>query len=141
MIVVFLFLGGMDAFGHVSLCHSFFSRRTALCCRDSSLLISHSHHSLLRATLLIILVIVVRHVQFWSRPYPSSIYTNDTGPTERMYDVFVINTVPEQYAQWLKTVWNGGRNKQQTPVNSPTAAGAAAAAAAAKPAGEERKSN
>jgi len=34
-----------------------------------------------------------------SRPYPKGIYTNDTGPMERMYDVWVIDTLPEELAK------------------------------------------
>jgi len=46
------------------------------------------------------------HLKWFSRPYPSSIYTNDTGPTERMYDVWVINTIPEDIAQIMREVWD-----------------------------------
>ena len=31
-----------------------------------------------------------------SRPYPKGIYTNDTGPMERLQDVWVIDTLPEE---------------------------------------------
>ncbi len=37
-----------------------------------------------------------------SRPYPGGVYTNDTGPTERLYDVWVIDTLPEVVAEELR---------------------------------------
>lgn len=36
------------------------------------------------------------HAKLFSRPYPRAIYTNDTGPLERGYDVWVIDTLPEE---------------------------------------------
>jgi UDPglucose--hexose-1-phosphate uridylyltransferase len=51
------------------------------------------------------------HFKFWSRPFPSGIYTNDTGPTERMYDTFVINTMPELYAEVISKA--GGWSKDE----------------------------
>jgi len=33
-----------------------------------------------------------------SRPFPRGVYTNDTGPMERLYDVWVIDTLPETLA-------------------------------------------
>ena len=33
-----------------------------------------------------------------SRPYPKGIYTSDTGPMERLQDVWVIDTLPEELA-------------------------------------------
>jgi len=41
-------------------------------------------------------------VKFFSRPYPKGVYTNDTGPMERMYDAFVIDSVPEKLAESLR---------------------------------------
>lgn len=41
-----------------------------------------------------------------SRPYPQGIYTNDTGPMERLYDVWVIDTLPEIVAENLKLFFN-----------------------------------
>ena len=38
------------------------------------------------------------HAKFISRPYPSGIYTNDTGFFERMYDLWIIDTIPEKIA-------------------------------------------
>ena len=40
-----------------------------------------------------------------SRPYPQAIYTNDSGPFERFYDVWVIDTLPEMVAQTLKKLF------------------------------------
>jgi len=37
-----------------------------------------------------------------SRPYPAEVYTNDTGPFERLYDAWVIDTLPEMVAERLK---------------------------------------
>jgi UDPglucose--hexose-1-phosphate uridylyltransferase len=37
-----------------------------------------------------------------SRPYPAGVYTNDSGPLERLHDVRVIDTLPEMVAQNLK---------------------------------------
>ncbi len=38
------------------------------------------------------------HARLISRPYPSGIYTNDTGFFERMYDLWIIDTFPEEVA-------------------------------------------
>eukprot|EP00005_Dracoamoeba_jomungandri_P005156 CAMPEP_0174260528 /NCGR_PEP_ID=MMETSP0439-20130205/9854_1 /TAXON_ID=0 /ORGANISM="Stereomyxa ramosa, Strain Chinc5" /LENGTH=346 /DNA_ID=CAMNT_0015344785 /DNA_START=1 /DNA_END=1038 /DNA_ORIENTATION=+ len=43
--------------------------------------------------------------QFFSRPYPKGIYTNDTGPMERMYNVYVIDTMPEGVAEEMRKSW------------------------------------
>jgi galactose-1-phosphate uridylyltransferase len=45
------------------------------------------------------------HFKFFSRPYPAQVYTNDTGSTERLYDDFVVNTIPEQYSAALAAQW------------------------------------
>mgnify|MGYP001085548022 CR=1 FL=1 len=37
-----------------------------------------------------------------SRPYPQGVYTNDTGPFERLYDAWVIDTLPEMVAKQLR---------------------------------------
>ena len=37
-----------------------------------------------------------------SRPYPSGVYTNDTGPFERLCDAWVIDTLPEIVAENLR---------------------------------------
>ncbi len=37
-----------------------------------------------------------------SRPYPSGVYTNDTGPLERLCDAWVIDTLPEMVAENLR---------------------------------------
>lgn len=41
------------------------------------------------------------HFKIISRPYPQGIYTNDSGPFERLYDVWVIDTLPEEVAKTL----------------------------------------
>ena len=38
------------------------------------------------------------HFKIVSRPYPRNIYTNDSGPFERFYDIWVIDTLPEDVA-------------------------------------------
>ena len=48
------------------------------------------------------------HEYYWlnmkliSRPFPKGVYTNDTGPMERLYDVWVIDTLPEMVAEKLR---------------------------------------
>ena len=42
------------------------------------------------------------HARLFSRPYPRGVYTNDTGPMERGYGVWVIDTVPEELADRIK---------------------------------------
>jgi galactose-1-phosphate uridylyltransferase len=42
------------------------------------------------------------HARLFSRPYPRAVYTSDTGPFERGYDVWVIDTLPEELAQQMK---------------------------------------
>ncbi|MBW2076462.1 MAG: hypothetical protein JRI71_02750 [Deltaproteobacteria bacterium] len=42
------------------------------------------------------------HTTLFSRPPPRGVYTNDTGPMERGYDVWVIDTVPEELADRMK---------------------------------------
>ena len=42
------------------------------------------------------------HARLFSRPFPRGVYTNDTGPMERGYDVWVIDTVPEDLAHRMK---------------------------------------
>lgn len=42
------------------------------------------------------------HAKLFSRPFPRGVYTNDTGPMERSYDVWVIDTVPEEFADRMK---------------------------------------
>jgi len=43
--------------------------------------------------------------KLFSRPYPSALYTNDTGPFERAYATFVIDLFPEQLATMLRSHW------------------------------------
>jgi galactose-1-phosphate uridylyltransferase len=43
------------------------------------------------------------HTKLISRPYPSGIYTNDTGFFERMYDLWIIDTLPEEIAQQARS--------------------------------------
>jgi hypothetical protein len=38
------------------------------------------------------------HFKLVSRPYPRNVYTNDSGPFERFYDIWVIDTLPEDVA-------------------------------------------
>jgi len=40
--------------------------------------------------------------KLFSRPFPSGVYTNDTGPMERMYDSWVIDSPPEILANNLR---------------------------------------
>jgi galactose-1-phosphate uridylyltransferase len=42
------------------------------------------------------------HATLFSRPYPKGIYTSDTGPMERGYDVWVIDTLPEELADQMR---------------------------------------
>jgi galactose-1-phosphate uridylyltransferase len=42
------------------------------------------------------------NVKLISRPRPRGLYTNDTGPTERLCDVWVIHTLPEMVAENLR---------------------------------------
>jgi len=42
------------------------------------------------------------HFKLFSRPSPTGIYTNDTGPMERMYDSWVIDSVPEKLTESMK---------------------------------------
>jgi len=39
-----------------------------------------------------------------SRPYPRGIYTNDSGPMERVQGVWVVDTLPEELAKQVKRV-------------------------------------
>ena len=48
------------------------------------------------------------HEYYWlnmkliSRPFPKGVYTNDTGSMERLYDVWIIDTLPEIVAERLR---------------------------------------
>ena len=42
------------------------------------------------------------NVKLISRPYPAEVYTNDSGPAERLYDVRVIDTLPEMVAETVR---------------------------------------
>jgi len=42
------------------------------------------------------------NVRIISRPYPKGVYVNDTGPFERLYDSWVIDTVPEEIAKRIR---------------------------------------
>jgi UDPglucose--hexose-1-phosphate uridylyltransferase len=42
------------------------------------------------------------HAKLFSRPYPRGVYTSDTGPMERGYDVWVIDTLPEELASKMR---------------------------------------
>jgi galactose-1-phosphate uridylyltransferase len=43
------------------------------------------------------------NVKLISRPLPRCVYTNDTGPMERLYNVRVIDTLPEQIAEKMRS--------------------------------------
>jgi len=45
------------------------------------------------------------HFKIISRPYPQGIYTNDSGPFERLYDVWVIDTLPEEIAKFFREMF------------------------------------
>ncbi len=45
------------------------------------------------------------HFKLFSRPKPAGLYTNDTGPLERMLDSWVIDSVPETVAELVKAAW------------------------------------
>jgi galactose-1-phosphate uridylyltransferase len=45
------------------------------------------------------------HFKIISRPYPQGIYTNDSGPFERFYDVRVIDILPEEVAKTLSKMF------------------------------------
>ncbi len=47
------------------------------------------------------------HVKLISRPYPRGIYTNDTGFFERMYDLWIIDTLPEEIARLTRPFFPG----------------------------------
>ena len=49
------------------------------------------------------------HVKLISRPYPRGIYTNDTGFFERMYDLWIIDTLPEEIVQQARPFFPAGR--------------------------------
>jgi galactose-1-phosphate uridylyltransferase len=38
------------------------------------------------------------HFKMVSRPYPRNVYTNDSGPFERFYNIWVVDTLPEDVA-------------------------------------------
>jgi galactose-1-phosphate uridylyltransferase len=42
------------------------------------------------------------HFKMVSRPYPRNVYTNDSGPFERFYDIWVIDTLPEHVAAFCR---------------------------------------
>ncbi len=46
------------------------------------------------------------HAKLISRPYPSGIYTNDTGFFERMYELWIIDTLPEEVAQHVRAFFD-----------------------------------
>jgi galactose-1-phosphate uridylyltransferase len=45
------------------------------------------------------------HFKIISRPYPQGIYTNDAGPFERLYDVWVVDTLPEETSRTLRKLF------------------------------------
>lgn len=44
------------------------------------------------------------HFKIVSRPYPQNVYTNDSGPFERFYDIWVIDTLPEDVATLCRKI-------------------------------------
>jgi galactose-1-phosphate uridylyltransferase len=52
------------------------------------------------------------HARLISRPYPSGIYTNDTGFFERMYDLWIIDTLPEEISELARPFFS---KKQDEP--------------------------
>jgi galactose-1-phosphate uridylyltransferase len=42
------------------------------------------------------------NIKLISRPFPRCVYTNDTGPMDRLYNVWVIDTLPEQLAEKMR---------------------------------------
>jgi len=42
------------------------------------------------------------HIKLFARPNPRGVYTNDTGPMERVYGSVVVDSVPEKLAQQLR---------------------------------------
>lgn len=61
--------------------------------------------------------------KLFSRPFPKGVYTNDTGPMERMYDAFVIDSPPEMLAESLRpfVVGEGSTSQSTPPPTSETA--------------------
>ncbi len=48
------------------------------------------------------------HARLISRPFPKGIYTNDTGFFERMYDLWIIDTLPEELASQVRPIFSAG---------------------------------
>ena len=46
------------------------------------------------------------NVKLISRPFPRCVYTNDTGAFERLYNVWVIDTLPEQLAETMRKIFD-----------------------------------
>ncbi|MBI5968017.1 MAG: hypothetical protein HY882_09210 [Deltaproteobacteria bacterium] len=46
------------------------------------------------------------HIKLFSRPYPKGVYISDTGPMERGYGVWVIDTLPEELADRMRRFFN-----------------------------------
>jgi UDPglucose--hexose-1-phosphate uridylyltransferase len=51
------------------------------------------------------------HARLISRPFPSGIYTNDTGFFERMYDLWIIDTPPEDLVLKVRPFFECGSQK------------------------------
>ena len=43
------------------------------------------------------------NIKLISRPFPRFVYTNDTGAFERLYNVWVVDTLPEQLAEKIRS--------------------------------------
>ena len=55
------------------------------------------------------------HVKLISRPYPRGIYTNDTGFFERMYDLWIIDTLPEEIARQARPFFQPNDAASESP--------------------------
>ena len=47
------------------------------------------------------------HIKIISRPFPAGLYSNDTGPLERLQDERVIETLPEDVTRQMRECWGG----------------------------------
>jgi galactose-1-phosphate uridylyltransferase len=49
------------------------------------------------------------HFKLFARPEPKGVYTNDTGPMERVYDTWVIDSIPETVAKEMSAALQQSR--------------------------------
>lgn len=47
------------------------------------------------------------HAKLIARPYPQGIYRNDTSFFERMHDLWIIDTLPEETARQARPFFSG----------------------------------